>query len=430
MTPSDSHSRVQRMSASSMGPVRNEPTTHLDDAIVLNAASTFPTPFYLYNLNMIRASAQDLEHAFRWAPRYRNYFSVKALPRARILSALHSVGSGAECCSLPELLLAKDAGYRGPETIYTCMYPLPDEVAAARDIGAIVALDYAANAPALLKAYTPDLLLFRLNPGDRISGTPLLGVPRTAKFGSTEQQITAAFRHAHEAGVQRLGIHGMFASNTLDASYLESAASVLFDSALAIMQHTKLPVAAIDLGGGLGLPYRGEPPLDVHALGQRLRTLYEDRFASVATESRPSIVMECGRIVTGPHAVLVTRVLQVKETCKRFIFVDASATNYPRHGVYGGYNRITVLGKDDRSPKQICDVVGLLCDNCDRFAVDRELPLIEQNDLLLIHDAGAHASAMSYDYNGRLRCSEVCIDGNALVLLKSAQTADQYLASS
>lgn len=398
----------------------------LDELTLRQIVDEFGTPLFVYDLAAMRTAAVTLQDAFSWSPGFQNFFAVKALPRLSVLRYLRDCGQGVECCSLPELVLAEKAGFGGSQVIYTCLYPLPGEIEKARTLRAAVNLDYTENLPLLLRSYSPQTVYFRLNPGAEIGGGPLLGEPQYAKFGSTAAQLIDAARKASAGGVEQLGVHGMFASNVLDLDYVGRAIDVLFRVATRLRQSVR-SLNHIDLGGGIGIPYRaGDTPVDAYALGNLVRDRSR-KLLGVSSSGAFHLSMECGRYVVGPHGVLVTRVLQVKKTYKTFVFVDASATNYPRPGVFGGYNSLTVLGRStDRL--MTCDVVGLLCDNFDRFCVDRTLPEVTAGDLIVVHDAGAHAAAMSYDYNGRLKCREVLVkEDGAAVLIRQAQTVDGYV---
>lgn len=401
----------------------------LSEDTLRQVVDQFGTPVFVYDAAGMMVSAGRLHSAFSWASRFRNFFAIKALPRLPVLQCLRKCGSGVECCSVAELVLAERAGFRGSEVIYTCIYPLPSEVEMARALGAMVNLDYVANLGLLLRSYRPDTIFLRLNPGDQIGGSQLLGVPCFSKFGSTEEQLIEGFKSATAAGVQHLGLHGMFASNILDLGYFQQAIDIIFSLVQRLEDDFGLVVDHIDMGGGVGIPYSPQDSaVDVYELSSLVRSKC-DTVLGRCDGSSLDLSMECGRYIVGPHGALVTRALQVKRTYKTFVFVDASATNYPRPGIFGGYNALTVLGKHS-IPTTTCDVVGLLCDNYDRFCVDRILPEICEGDLVVVENAGAHAAAMSYDYNGRLRCNEVLVapDGTCS-LMRREQSVEEYLGA-
>ena len=399
----------------------------LDRRIISLIAQQHGTPYFLYDLAGIKENIIALNKSFAWANSFRNYFPVKALPRLEILSDIKSYGSGLECCSLPELELARQAGYSGQEIIYTCLFPYEEELEIAKDLGAIINLDWAFNIHRILEKYVPGRILFRLNPGADITGNRILGVPYESKYGSKEVQIIENCKIAMDAGVKEIGLHAMFASNILDINFFKTSAKILFQTGLKILD-TIGCLSLINLGGGIGIPYSSDQnSIDLKKLSNTIHEEYTKAFDNSGND-RIRIAMECGRYVTGPNGILVTRLLQLKETYRKFAFVDASATNYPRPGVYGGYNRIDVVNKDTESATQKYDIVGLLCDSCDRFAVQRSMPELKEGDLLVISDAGAHAAAMSYDYNGRLRCNEFLLNyDKTFSMLRRAQSVEEYL---
>ncbi|NNJ10257.1 diaminopimelate decarboxylase [Chloroflexales bacterium ZM16-3] len=389
-----------------------------------------PTPLYLYDEAGIRRAARDLSAAFAWAPQFRNYFAVKATPNPHILKILAEEGCGADCSSLPELLLAERAGIVGKAIMFSSNDTPAEEFVAARRLGAVINLDDVGHLDYLGRhAGLPELISFRYNPGPLREGNPIIGRPEEAKFGCTREQLFAGYAAARERGIRRFGIHTMLASNELDPGYFVATARMLFDLAAVISQQLDITFELINLGGGIGIPYRPEDrPVNLAAVGEGVRAAYEVTFG--AAGQPPALAMECGRVITGPHGYLITTVRHMKATYRSYAGTDASMANLMRPGMYGAYHHISVVGKENAPADTTYDVTGSLCENNDKFAVGRALPALSVGDLLIIHDAGAHGHAMGFNYNGKLRSAELLLEqGGVARLIRRAETVDDYFAT-
>ncbi len=391
----------------------------------------YPTPFYLYDESGIRAAARRLQAAFAWAPAFREFFAVKATPNPYILRILGAEGCGVDCSSLAELVLAERCGFGGEGIMFTSNDTPAEEFGAAEELGAIVNLDALEHLPYLAAhAGLPPLLSFRYNPGPARPGNAIIGDPRESKFGLTRAQMFAAYREARAAGVRRFGLHTMVASNERDPQYFVDTAEMLFRLAVDLAKATGIRPEFANLGGGIGIPYRPEEaPVDLARVGAGIRDAYA-RIIRPAGLDPLAIYLECGRVITGPSGVLVTRVRHVKQTYKQFAGVDACMADLMRPGLYGAYHHISVLGKDDVPASAVYDVTGSLCENNDKFAIDRPLPPLSPGDVLVIHDAGAHGRAMGFNYNGKLRPAELLLRPDGRVLpIRRAETLADYFAT-
>jgi diaminopimelate decarboxylase len=392
---------------------------------------TCPTPFHIYDEQGIRAAARRLRQAFAWAPGFKEYFAVKATPNPYILKVLHAEGLGVDCSSLAELVLTQRSGFAGQDIMFTSNDTPAQEFQQARALGAIINLDDLSHLPYLAEhAGLPDLLCFRYNPGELRPGNAIIGNPKEAKYGLTRVQLFEGYRRARDQGVRRFGLHTMVASNELDAQYFIDTAVMLFDLVAELSHALDIRFEFVNLGGGIGIPYKPEQsPVDLERVGAGIRAAYEGKI--VANDLHPlRLYMECGRVITGPSGYLVTRVLHLKQTYKTFVGVDASMADLMRPGMYGAYHHITVPGKEALSAEQVYDVTGSLCENNDKFAVDRRLPEIAPGDLLVIHDTGAHGHAMGFNYTGKLRSAELLLrPNNEVVLIRRAETLDDYFAT-
>jgi len=394
-------------------------------------AAAHPTPFYLYDERGIRANARRLAAAFAWCAGFKEYFAVKATPNPHILRILREEGFGADCSSLAELVLAERAGISGEEIMFTSNDTPAEEFQKARQLGAIVNLDDLGHLPFLEQhAGLPELLSFRYNPGPLRAGNKIIGSPAESKFGLTRDQLFGGYRLARERGVRRFGLHTMVASNERDRTYLVATARMLFELAVELAETLDIRLEFVNLGGGIGIPYHpDEEEVDLERLGAEIRRAYEATITARGLHPL-KIFMECGRVITGPYGSLVTRVLHIKETYKTYIGLDASMADLMRPGMYGAYHHATVPAKDDWPPEQVYDLGGPLCENNDKFAVDRSLPRIERGDLVVLHDAGAHGRAMGFNYNGRLRCAELLWKPDGSVIeIRRRETLDDYFAT-
>ncbi|MGL5512597.1 MAG: diaminopimelate decarboxylase family protein [Sporomusa sp.] len=392
----------------------------------------YPTPFHIYNEQAIRENVRNLIKAFDWAPEFKEYFAVKATPNPYILQILREEGLGADCSSLPELILAEKAGMCGEEIILTSNDTPAIEFKKARELGAIINLDDISHIDYLDKhAGIPDTISFRYNPGPlRDGGNSIIGNPEESKYGLTRKQILDAYRIMKTRGVKRFGIHTMVISNELDASYFIETANMMFDLIDEIYRTLDIKVEFVNFGGGIGIPYRPEQePVNLTTVSQGIKKAYETKI--VAKGLAPlKIAMECGRMITGPYGYLVSTVLHKKEIYKNYVGLDACMANLMRPALYGAYHHITVLGKEDWPHGYIYDVTGSLCENNDKFAVNRKLPMIEIGDVLVIHDTGAHGHAMGFNYNGKLRSAELLLkpDGS-IAVIRRAESIEDYFAT-
>ena len=397
---------------------------------IIGIAERFGTPFHLYDEAGMRAMARRLQAAFAWAPGFREHYAVKALPNPHILELLHDEGLGADCSSMAELLLAEAVGMRGEEICFTSNDTPPEEFRKARELGAIINLDDITHVEFLEQAAgLPELLSFRYNPGaQREGGNSIIGKPEEAKYGMTRQQVFDAAELAKAKGVKRFGLHTMIVSNELQADYLVGTATMMFELAVELKERLGIAVEFINLGGGIGLAYRPEEAeIDIEAMGEGIHAEYR-RIMEPAGLGSVRLSMESGRAMTGPYGVLVARAIHTKDTYRKYIGLDACMANLMRPALYGSYHHITVLGKQGQPADQVYDVVGSLCENNDKFAIGRELPEIVPGDLVVLHDTGAHGSAMGFNYNGKLRCSELLLtaDGDVRLIRRAETLADLF----
>ncbi len=392
----------------------------------------YPTPFHIYDEAAIRSNARRLLAAFSWAPEYKEYFAVKATPNPSILKILREEGIGADCSSLPELLLSEMAGITGENIIFSSNDTPAAEFQAAKKIGAIINLDDISHIEYLEKhAGLPDIVSFRYNPGPLMqSGNTIIGYPEEAKYGFTKAQIFEGYRILKEKGVKRFGIHTMVISNELNPDCFIGTANMMFDLIVEIKQQLGINMEFVNFGGGIGIPYKPEQEaVDLEYVGQGIKKLYEEKI--VANGLHPlRICMECGRMITGPYGYLVSKVLHKKETYKNYVGLDACMANLMRPALYGSYHHITVVGKENLPLDHVYDVTGSLCENNDKFAIDRALPVIDIGDTVVIHDTGAHGFAMGFNYNGKLRSAELLLQPNGEVkMIRRAETVADYFAT-
>ncbi|MDO8561223.1 MAG: diaminopimelate decarboxylase [bacterium] len=390
----------------------------------------YPTPFYVYDEEGIRKQARKLIEAFSWNAGFKEYFAVKALPNPAIVQILKEEGCGADCSALPELVIADRAGIRGEDIMYTSNDTPAQEFVEAKKRGAIINLDDINHLGYLERhAGLPDMICFRYNPGATQSGNAIIGNPAEAKFGVTREQLFEGYAMAKEKGVTRFGLHTMPISNELNANYFVESALALFKLAREIEEKVGIQFEFINMGGGIGIPYKPEQKeFDLKLLSDGVRETYESTFGSRATPVK--LFLECGRFVTGPFGYLVSRVRHVKESYKKYVGLDACMANLMRPAMYGAYHHITVLGKEGAQADTTYDVVGSLCENNDKFAINRQLPEIAPDDIIVIHDAGAHGHAMGFNYNGKLRSAEflLCQDGS-FKMIRRAETTEDYFAT-
>lgn len=392
----------------------------------------YETPFYLYDEKAIRENIRRFTKAFSIFPGFKEHFAVKACPNPYILKILQSEGCGADCSSLPELILAENAGITGEDVMFTSNETPAKEYIYANLKGNIINLDDITHIPFLEKTlgFLPEILSFRYNPGPLKEGNAIIGKPEEAKYGLTRDQIFEAYKICKEKGVKRFGLHTMVASNELNPDYFVETATLLFNLAAKVKEKVGITFEFVNLGGGLGIPYKpGDKAVDYDYIARGIKDAY-DAIVVPAGLDPLKIYWECGRPITGPYGWLVTRAIHEKHIYRDYIGVDASMADLMRPGMYGAYHEVTVSGKENDPKNKVYDVVGSLCENCDKFAVQRQLPEIQIGDLLIIHDAGAHGRAMGFNYNAKLRCGELLLrqDGS-VVEIRRRETIDDYFAT-
>ena len=394
-------------------------------------ATEFPTPFHLYDERAIRENAGQLVQAFSWGEGFKEFFAVKAAPNPYLMKILKAEGFGADCSSMAELVLSERVGITGEDIMFTSNDTPAVEYQKALELGAIVNLDDITHLPFLAKcAELPELLCFRYNPGPLKKGNDIIGHPEEAKYGFTREQLFEGYRWARDKGVTRFGIHTMVASNERDPWYFVETADILFSLVAEITAELGIRFEFVNIGGGIGIPYRPEEdPVDLQVVSDGIRAKYEDII--VGNGLGPlRLYTECGRMVTGPYGYLVSRVLHIKDTYKRFAGLDACMANLMRPALYGAYHHVTVVGKEGLPDDTVYDVTGSLCENNDKFAIDRPLPALEVGDLVVIHDAGAHGHAMGFNYNGKLRSSELLLrESGEVVPIRRAETLADLFAT-
>ena len=391
----------------------------------------YPTPFHLYDEKGIRENIRRLKKAFAWAPEFREHFAVKATPNPRIVQILAEEGAGTDCSSLPELLISKAAGVTGEKIMLTSNDTPADEFQKAIELGAIINLDDLSHLDYLEKnAGLPACLSFRFNPGNLIEGNDIIGRPTEAKYGLPHDQLLEGYKRAKEKGVQRFGLHTMVISNELRSEGLIYTAELMFKLAVEIKEKLGITLEFVNLGGGIGIPYRPEEePVNLEEVGQGIKALYE-KYMIPNGLGHAAIAMESGRAMTGPSGWLVSTVLHEKKTYKDYIGLDSCMSNLMRPALYGAYHHITIMGKEHAPKDHMYDITGSLCENNDKFAIDRRLPEIKIGDRLIIHDTGAHGHAMGFNYNGKLWSAELLLkEDGSIELIRRAQTIDDYFAT-
>lgn len=398
----------------------------------------YPTPFHLYDEAGIRTTARAVNRAFSWNPGFREYFAVKATPTPAILKILKEEGCGVDCSSLTELMMSDRCGFAGEQIMFSSNDTPAEEFELAARLGATINLDDFTHIAFLEKTigYIPETISCRFNPGgvfqlgESEEGFQVMDSPGDAKYGFTRDQLFEGFRILKAKGAKRFGLHAFLASNTISNDYYPALAGQLFQLAVELERETGADICFINLSGGVGVPYRPEQPEnDIAAIGEGVRRKFEEILVP-AGMGDVDIYTEMGRYMLAPHGLLATRVIHEKHTYKEYIGVDACAANLMRPAMYGAYHHITVMGKEDQPLDHKYDVVGSLCENNDKFAVDRMLPRIDIGDLMVIHDTGAHGFSMGYNYNGRLRSAELLLKQDGSVeLMRRAETPDDYFAT-
>ena len=392
----------------------------------------YPTPFHLYDEKGIRENARRIKQAFAWNPGFHEYFAVKACPNPRLLQILKEEGFGCDCSSYTELLMSEAVGQVGEDIMFSSNVTPAEDFALAAKLGAIINFDDITHIDFFEKiAPFPETMSCRYNPGgDFKIENEIMDTPQDAKYGMTRSQLTEAYRKLMSKGVKHFGLHAFLASNTVANEYYPVLARLLFQTAVELHEETGAHIAIINLSGGVGIPYRPEQNAnDIIAIGEGVRKSYEEVLVP-AGMGDVAIYTEMGRFVMGPYGCLVAKCLHHKHTHKEYVGLDACAANLMRPAMYGAYHHITVLGKEDAPCDHKYDVTGGLCENNDKFAIDRMLPEIDDDDYLVIHDTGAHGFAMGYNYNGKLRSAEVLLrEDGTTELIRRAETPEDYFAT-
>jgi diaminopimelate decarboxylase len=402
-----------------------------NEETIRQIAKHHPTPFHIYDERGIRENARRLIAAFDWCEGFEEFFAVKATPNPHILKILKEEGFGGDCSSLPEMILCDRVGITGENIMFTSNDTPASEFVKAREFGAVINLDDITHIDYLERnAGLPDVVSFRYNPGSLREGNVIIGNPEDAKYGFTHEQLFEGYGLLKSKGIKRFGLHAMVASNELNADFFVETAKMVFELAVELAKRLDIRLEFVNLGGGIGIPYRPEQePVDLEYIGQGIKSLYDEMIQPAGLHPL-KICMENGRCITGPYGFLVTEAIHEKHIYKQYVGVDACMADLMRPGMYGAYHHITVLGKEDAPAETTVDVVGSLCENNDKFAIDRKLPQIEAGDLLVIHDAGAHGHSMGFQYNGKLRSAELllCEDGSVREI-RRAETIDDYFAT-
>jgi len=410
----------------------NEKTLPVSAARLEEIIAEYPTPFHIYDAKGIVDNIRRFIKAFSWAKDFKEYFAVKATPNPYIMRLLQKEGVGADCSSLAELILCEKVGITGDDIIFSSNDTPYEEYAKAMEMGAIINLDDITHVAYLEKhGKLPTRLAFRYNPGPlKHGGNTIIGLPEEAKYGMTGDQIIEAINYCKNHGVNRFGLHTMVVSNELDINGLIGTAELMFDLALRVKKETGIEVDFIDFGGGIGVAYRPEEtPVDYGALSAGIKEAYE-RMIVGNGHSPISLAFECGRMVTGPYGYLVATAIHRKDIYKHYIGLDACMANLMRPALYGSYHHITVVGKENAPLDHVYDVTGSLCENNDKFAIDRKLPKIDIGDRIVIHDAGAHGHSMGFNYNGKLRSAELLLNEDGSVTqIRRAETMDDLFAT-
>jgi len=393
-----------------------------------NIIENHPTPFHIYDEKAIRENARKFKKAFDWNEGFKEYFAVKATPNPYLVKILREEGFGADCSSEAELELVKRVGMSGNEIMLTSNDTPVSEFSKAKEMGAIINLDDISHIEYLQKNVgLPETICMRYNPGDLKEGNLLIGHPEEAKYGFTHEQIIEGYRILKSKGVKNFGVHTMVASNELDPDYFIETAELLFNLIAEVHEKAGVVISFANMGGGIGIPYKPEQKaVDMEYVSEGIEKLYEEKIT--ANGLKPlKLFFESGRAITGPYGYLVSKVLHLKETYKKFAGLDASMVDLMRPGMYGAYHHITVAGKENEPHTEKYDITGSLCENNDKFAIDRMLPKLEPDDIVVIHDTGAHGHAMGFNYNGKLRSAELLLRENGEVTqIRRPQTLEDY----
>ena len=391
----------------------------------------YPTPFHIYDEKGIREYARKFTKAFSWNPGFKEYYAIKSAPNPFLMKIMREEGFGIDCSSYAELVLAEKLGMSGDEIMFTSNDTPVYEYQKAIDLGAIINLDDISHIKYLEENVgLPQLVCFRYNPGALKEGNTIIGHPEEAKYGFTREQLLEGYQILKDKGVQRFGLHTMVASNELDAAYFVETAEILFNLIVEIEKNIGIRIEFANLGGGIGIPYRPtDQPVDLDFMSRGIQKLYQEKIEANGLAPL-RVYFESGRAMTGPFGYLVSKVLHIKKTYKQYAGLDSSMANLMRPALYGSYHHITVMGKEYEPLDQVYDVTGSLCENNDKFAINRNLPLLEPDDLVVIHDTGAHGHSMGFNYNGKLRSAELMLRENGeVVQIRRAETLKDYFAT-
>ncbi len=388
----------------------------------------YPTPFHLYDERGIRENARRVRAAFAWNPGFKEHYAVKAAPNPYILAILKSEGFGGDCSSYPEMLLCEKAGMQGEDIFFTSNNTPISEYEKAKKIGAVINLDDISHIADLEEHVgLPEMVCCRYNSGLPLLRCNSLGTPKEAKYGFTHAQLFEGYRQLRDKNVKRFGLHMMLASNVMESGHFIETARRLIDLAGELTAELGIEFEFINLGGGIGIPYRPEEEeVNLEGLGASISKLYDERIKEKGLKPL-AIRMECGRMVTGPYGYLVSRVLHKKKTYKDYVGLDACMAHLMRPALYGAYHHISVVGKENAPCDFLCDITGSLCENNDKFAINRKIPNVEVGDLVVVHDTGAHGHSMGFNYNAKLRSAELLLrESGEVVQIRRAETVDDY----
>ncbi|NQU87230.1 MAG: diaminopimelate decarboxylase [Mariniphaga sp.] len=391
----------------------------------------YPTPFHIYEEKGMVEYAEKFNNAFSWNQGFKEYYAIKAAPNPYLMKILRNLDFGIDCSSLTELVFAEKMGMSGAEIMFTSNDTTAAEFQKAIELGAIINLDDISHIDFLEKqAGLPELVCFRYNPGALKDGNIIIGNPEDSKYGFTREQLFDGYKILKEKGVKRFGIHTMVASNELDPDYFVETAEIIFELIAELSEKLDISFEFANLGGGIGIPYKSEhKQVDLEYMSKGIKNLYNKIITGNGLKPL-KLFFESGRAITGPFGYLVSTVLHIKETYKKYIGLDASMHNLMRPALYGAYHHITVLGKEGKDCNQLYDVTGSLCENNDKFAINRLLPETKPGDLVVIHDAGAHGHSMGFNYNGKLRSAELLLRKNGeVVQIRRAETIEDHFAT-
>ncbi|WP_430974315.1 diaminopimelate decarboxylase family protein [Sunxiuqinia rutila] len=402
-----------------------------DKAQLEKIIENHPTPFHIYDEKGMLEYAQKFNEAFSWNEGFKEYYAIKAAPNPFLMKLLHKQGFGIDCSSMAELLLAEKIGMRGEEIMFTSNDTPAAEFQKAMELGAVINLDDIKHIDYLEEhAGLPELISFRYNPGALKGGNIIIGNPEDSKYGFTREQLFEGYKKLKDKGVKRFGIHTMVASNELDADYFIETAEIIFDLIADIAKELDIRFEFANLGGGIGIPYKSEhKPVNLNRVSEGIKEVY-DRVIAGNGLAPLKVYFESGRAITGPFGFLVSKVLHIKETYKKYAGLDSCMANLMRPALYGAYHHITVMGKETAPHTNLYDVTGSLCENNDKFAINRLLPEIAPDDIVVIHDTGAHGHSMGFNYNGKLRSAELLLRENGEVVeIRRAETMDDLFAT-